>query len=163
MQSFFYFFIKKTYKVQNIVYLHFNYCYLPMDLEMLYEKSYLTIALDREIEALVVTWKGFTLSVDFRAGIDKVFEFMAEHKVKKSMTDLVEHRVISSEDQEYAAKRSVEFTRQFWEVKRALITPKDVFARFGIKQVNQQVAKEIPQDREFFLTREDAKAWLQSI
>ncbi len=132
-------------------------------MEILFEKPYLTIALDRELEALIVTWKGFTPSQDFRAGIDKVFEFMTLHNIKKSMTDLVEHRVIGAEDQEYAAKRSVEFTRQYWEVKRALITPKDVFARFGIKQVNQQVAKEEQQDRQFFLTHEDARAWLQSL
>lgn len=129
---------------------------------MLFEKPYLTIALDRQAEALVVVWKGFTPSQDFRAGIDKIFELMALHKVKKSITDLVEHRVIGAEDQEYAAKRSVEFSRQYWEVKRALITPKDVFARFGIKQVNQQVAKEDAQERQFFLTLEDAKAWIAS-
>ena len=131
-------------------------------MELLFEKPYLTIFLDQELEALVVTWKGFTPTHEFRAGIDKVFELMIQHKIKKSLTDLVEHRVISAEDQEYAAKRSVEFTHQYWNVKRALITPKDVFARFGIKQVNQKVAQEEQQDRQLFLTHEDARAWLNS-
>lgn len=130
-------------------------------MEMLFEKPYLTIVLDEELQAIIVTWKGFTPSQDFRAGIDKIFELMAAHKIKKSITDLVEHRVIGAEDQEYAAKRSVEFTRQYWQVKRALITPKDVFARFGIKQVNQQVAKEEQQERQFFLTMEDAREWIK--
>ncbi|TAE14435.1 MAG: hypothetical protein EAZ95_09920 [Bacteroidetes bacterium] len=109
-----------------------------------------------------ITWKGFTPSHDFRAGIDKVFELMAEHSIKKTLTDLVEHRVIGAEDQEYAAKRSVEFSNQYWQVKRALITPKDVFARFSVKQVNQKVAQEESQDRQLFLNQEDALAWLQS-
>ena len=130
-------------------------------MEMLFEKPYLTIVLDEELQAIIVTWKGFTPSQDFRAGIDKIFELMAAHQIKKSITDLVEHRVIGAEDQEYAAKRSVEFTRQYWQVKRALITPKDVFARFGIKQVNQQVAKEEQQERQFFLTMEDAREWIK--
>jgi hypothetical protein len=131
-------------------------------MEILFEKPYLTIALDADIQGLVITWKGFTPSQDFRAGIDKIFELMAEHHIKKTLTDLVEHRVIGAEDQEYAAKRSVEFTNQFWQVKRALITPKDVFARFGVKQVNQKVAQEEQQDRQLFLTHEDAREWLKS-
>lgn len=131
-------------------------------MELLYEKPYLTVSLDHEIETLVVVWKGFTPSHEFRAGIDKIFELMAQLKIKKTLTDLVEHRVIGADDQEYAAKRSVDFSHQYWNVKRALITPKDVFARFGIKQVNQKVAKEETQDRELFLTYEDARAWLAS-
>jgi hypothetical protein len=131
-------------------------------METLFEKPYLHIVLDKTNEIMLITWKGFTPSHDFRTGIDKVFELMAEHSIKKTLTDLVEHRVIGAEDQEYAAKRSVEFTHQFWQVKRALITPKDVFARFSIKQVNQKVAQEETQDRQLFLNEEDALAWLQS-
>jgi hypothetical protein len=131
-------------------------------MDILFEKPYLTVVLDTDIEGLVITWKGFTPSQDFRAGIDKIFELMAEHSIKKTLTDLVEHRVIGAEDQEYAAKRSVEFTHQYWQVKRALITPKDVFARFGVKQVNQKVAQEEQQDRQLFLTHEDAREWLRA-
>ncbi|TAD89686.1 MAG: hypothetical protein EAY75_04880 [Bacteroidetes bacterium] len=131
-------------------------------MELLHEKPYLTILLDQEAGVLEVVWKGFTPSHEFRAGIDKIFEFMAQYHVKKTLTDLVEHRVISAEDQEYAVKRSVDFTHQYWNVKRALVTPKDVFARFGIKQVNQKIAQEEAQDRQLFLNYEDAKAWLIS-
>ncbi len=128
--------------------------------ELLHETPYLSISYNADIPTLIVKWVGFTSSQQFRDGIDKVFEFMAEKKITSTITDISEHKVISTEDQEYAATRSVEYTQQFGNVKRALITPQDVFARFSIKQVNAQVSKQDNQDRRFFGSIEDAKEWL---
>jgi hypothetical protein len=127
---------------------------------ILYETEHLLIELDDEISGLIITWRGFTSSDEFRAGVDKIVALMAEHNIKRTITDLTEHRVISTEDQDYAAHASLNFTREHWEVKRALITPKDVFTRFGIKQVNAQIAKEEQQIRQFFATLEEAKVWI---
>ncbi|MCU0448132.1 MAG: hypothetical protein MUE85_24795 [Microscillaceae bacterium] len=127
---------------------------------ILYETEHLKIELDDEISAMIVTWRGFTSSEEFRAGVDKILALMAEHDVKRTITDLSEHRVISTEDQDYAAHASLHFTRDHWQVKRALITPKDVFTRFGIKQVNAQIAKEEQQNRQFFATMEEARVWI---
>ncbi len=65
--------------------------------------------------------------------------------------------MIGLEDQEYAIQASTKFSKEFWEVSRAIITPKDVFARFGIKQVSQSVIKQIGQQRKFFNNLEEAK------
>ncbi len=128
--------------------------------ELLYETQYLTIAYNAEIPTLIVKWTGFTSSQQFRDGIDKIFAYMAEKNITSTITDISEHKVIATEDQEYAAKRSVEYTQQYGVVKRALITPQDAFARFSIKQVNAQVSKQDNQDRRFFGSIEDAKEWL---
>jgi Zn-dependent M32 family carboxypeptidase len=127
---------------------------------ILYQTPYLQIILHQDKDFLHVIWNGFTSSQEFRAGIDKIFQLMIEHKVKKTITDIAEHKVISSEDQEYAAKMSIEFSRNYWDVKRAIITPKDVSTRFSIKQVNAQVAKEEHQERRFFAEFADALEWI---
>lgn len=127
----------------------------------LYEASYLKIELDETLECMFVTWTGYTASEQFRAGVDKIIELMAEYKVTKSITDVTEHRVIGLEDQEYAIQASTKFSEDFWEVKRAIITPKDVFARFGIKQVSQTVIQQTGQQRKFFNNLEEAKNWIR--
>jgi hypothetical protein len=63
------------------------------------------------------------------------------------------------EDQEYAVQISTRFSKEKWAVIRAIITPKDVFARFGIKQVSQAVKGQTEQNRRFFNNLEDAKTW----
>lgn len=129
-------------------------------MDELYETNYLKIVFDEEIQGLIITWIGFTSSENFKSGVDKIVSIMAERNIAKTITDLTEHRVIGAEDQTYAANTSIEFDRTHWKVKRAIITPKDVFTRFGIKQVNAQVAKTESQERRFFATIEEAKLWL---
>lgn len=129
---------------------------------VLLNEKYLNVSLDQNNGILHVKWTGFTSSQEFRQGIDQVFSLMAEHKIQKTLTDVSEHKVISTEDQDYATRRSVEFTRNYWSVKRALITPKDVFARFGLKQVNNKVAKEDQQERQVFDNEDSALEWLNS-
>jgi hemerythrin-like domain-containing protein len=128
----------------------------------LLDKPYLKIELDDSIPGLIITWRGFTTSEEFRQGADIIATLMAEHKITKTITDLTDHRVISTEDQEYAAKVSINFSRNYWSVKRALITPKDVFTRFGAKQVNAHVAKEEQQERRFFASLEEALEWIKN-
>jgi hypothetical protein len=130
-------------------------------MQELYHSDHLNIELEDTIPCLLITWKGFTSSEVFRAGVDKILALMEEYQIHKTITDLTNHRVIGIEDQDYAAKKSLEFDRTHWAVKRALIRPKDVFTRFGIKNVNQMVEKENHQDRQFFENIEEAIAWLQ--
>ncbi|TAE74352.1 MAG: hypothetical protein EAZ85_04780 [Bacteroidetes bacterium] len=126
----------------------------------LYETNYLKIIHNSEHNFLFISWIGFTSSQEFRDGINHIFDLMNQHQIKKTITDITEHKVISTEDQEYAAKLSIDFSRNFWDVKRALIPPKDVFARFSIKQVNAQVAKQEAQERRFFINYEEAFEWI---
>ncbi len=127
---------------------------------ILYETNYLKIIHNSEHNFLFISWIGFTSSQEFRDGIDHIFTLMIENQVRKTITDITEHKVISTEDQEYAARLSVDFSRKYWDAKRALIPPKDVFARFSIKQVNAQVAKQQAQERRFFENYEDAFEWI---
>ncbi len=129
---------------------------------ILHETDYLKVVYEDDIPGLIITWKGFTTSEEFCQGVDVIMNLMAARKITKTLTDLTEHRVISAEDQEYAAQRSIQFSHENWEVKRAIITPKDVFTRFGIKQVNSAVAKEVSQKREFFSNQAEAIHWLKT-
>lgn len=126
-----------------------------------YETKYLKIIHNTEFNFLYINWIGFTSSQEFRDGIDHIFTLMIEHEIKKTITDITEHKVISTDDQEYAATLSVDFSRKYWQVKRALIPPKDIFARFSIKQVNAQVAKQEAQERRFFADYDEALEWIK--
>ncbi len=128
----------------------------------LYETPYLKIDLDDSLPGLLITWTGYTVSEQFRSGIDKIVELMEAHKITKTVTDVTEHRVIGMDDQEYAVQISTKFSQEKWPVARAIITPKDVFARFGVKQVSQAVGQQTEQDRKFFNNLEEAKDWIKT-
>ncbi len=129
---------------------------------ILYQTNYLSIEYDDSVPYLYITWKGYTSSEEFRAGLDRIFQTMLDKKISKTLTDIREHKVIGIEDQEYASKRSIEFDKNNWKVARALIIPKDVFARFAIKNVNNATIQE-GQERKMFSEVDDAKEWLKSI
>lgn len=127
---------------------------------VIYNTSYLMIEYDELLPCLMVTWKGYTSSEDFRNGLDRIFQAMQEYKVDKTLTDIREHKVIGIEDQNYAAAKSIEFDKTYWNVRRALIIPQDVFAKFAIKNVNNATMEQ-GQEREMFTNIEDAKDWLR--
>ncbi|TAF68121.1 MAG: hypothetical protein EAZ55_00805 [Cytophagales bacterium] len=129
--------------------------------QILYENPNLSITYHAEIPCLVIVWRGFTNSQVFREGLEKIFQHMVETKVRKTLTDIREHKGIGIDDQNFAAQKSVEFDQTHWKVKRALIMPKDVFARFAVKNVNAAVNQQDHQDRQMFGDYDSAIAWLK--
>jgi len=128
---------------------------------ILHQTPYLTIEFQEDI--LFVTWRGFTESNAFREGIQNVFKCMEEHQITKKLTDISEHQSVSMEDQEYATQVSLDFSKKTdLKVKRALITPKNVFARFAVRNVNNNVQKFEEQERKMFDNQEEALHWLKS-
>lgn len=68
---------------------------------------------------------------------------------------------IAPADQEYVIQRSLEFSKEYGDIKRALIVPKDVFAKFAMKNVNQKIIEADNQLRQTFDNMEEAIEWLK--
>ena len=88
-----------------------------------------------------------------------------EHNVKRTLHDVSDHKGITPQSQDYAAQRSIEFSKKHWDIeKRALVfsPDQDVFSKFGIQRFVKKVedASYEDQKRDFFDNLEEAKAWL---
>lgn len=128
---------------------------------ILYETKQLKIESNEDFGGLLITWRGFSRSDEFREGIEKTYEIILERNIHKTLTDISEHQGITPADQEYVIQRSLEFSQTYGELKRAIIIPKDVFAKFAMKNVNQKIIEADNQLRKTFDNIEDAIAWLK--
>lgn len=116
-----------------------------------------------EQNALLAVWNGYTSDRVYMNAIDRIISLMVEHNINKTLHDISKHKGISPKSQKYAAKRSIEFNRNYWSVKRAIVLPPnhDIFSKFAVKNfVNEAKKQDTSQDREFFPSLEDALSWL---
>lgn len=58
---------------------------------ILYQTKQLIIEDNEDFEGLVITWKGFSRSDEFRKGIEKTYEVIQERDIRKTLTDISEH------------------------------------------------------------------------
>ena len=126
----------------------------------LYQNNNLLIEQDTAFDGLLITWSGFTNDEEFRHCIDHAMSYLISHKSQRLIHDMSAFQGISLVAQEYASMRSKEITQQIGQIKRALIVPKDVFAKFSMNNVNQQTVKEDGQVRRSFANYTDACTWL---
>lgn len=131
----------------------------------IYKDNNLTVELAKEDSTLLMTWNGYTSDDTYFRLIDIVNRLMAEHKIKKTLHDVREHKGITPKSQDYAAKRSLEFSQKHWDMeKRAMVfkPDHDVFSKFGVKRFVKKVegVNYEAQHREFFDDLDKAKAWL---
>lgn len=132
-----------------------------MNTEVLHQDKHLNIEYIPSQHALIMIWEGYTNDDIYREAIDRIIDFMEKYDITKTLHDVSKHKGISPEAQEYATKRSLEFSQKNWNVKRALVLSKDIFAKFSTENFVKTVTeKGENQHREFFESLEDAKKWL---
>ena len=131
----------------------------------LLKEDNLTVELLKEHHTLLMTWKGYTSHDNYTRLLDKIYDLILEHNVKRTLHDVSDHKGITPQSQDYAAQRSIEFSKKHWDIeKRALVfsPDQDVFSKFGIQRFVKKVedASYEDQKRDFFDNLEEAKAWL---
>ena len=129
---------------------------------LLYEHKNLKIEEDTSFQGLLLTWNGFTNDEEFKVCIDKSLEYIGEYAATRLIHDMTNSQGISPKSQEYASTQSKKITEKLGQIKRALIMPKDVFAKFSVNNVNQRTIVEDGQIRRNFQSYEEARDWLLS-
>lgn len=131
----------------------------------LYQDNHLIVKHVKENDALLMTWHGYTNDETYFRLIDLVNKLMAEHKIKRTLHDVREHKGITPKSQDYAAERSLEFGKKHWRIeKRAMVIKPnhDIFNKYGVERFVKKVedVNYEEQRREFFNNLKEAKAWL---
>lgn len=73
-------------------------------MELYYDKPFLKISWDAEINCVFTEWKGFVYEADLRTGLNKALELLQTKQAHKFLNDTRKLRVISQEDQAWIVK-----------------------------------------------------------
>ena len=125
-----------------------------------FQSEYAKIELVNNSSTILLTWKGFIPSVNYRETLDKSLDIAKKYKIKKWISDIKQIKVIGVKDQEWAGTdwllRAVGAGCYH---KQAVIMADDIFGQASAKKIlttiqNQEV------EIQNFNKLEEAIAWL---
>ncbi len=131
-------------------------------MEVLIENENLTLEYHHEGRYIIETWRGFTSDSTFAQLVDKIYEYSEQKGIKGKIIDVSAHKGLSPVAQKYAAEKLEKFTKDFWDIKEAIIVPTDVFSKFSVdsyvKELNEKTQKV---SVKYFDRLSEAKAWME--
>jgi hypothetical protein len=131
---------------------------------ILHDFKYLKIEVkDAPLKHLVTTWIGHSTKDEFLKGIDLILDGMVKNHVRHVLNDIREHKVIGVDSQNEAADKVKKFVMTHGLFKQAMLSPKDVFIKFGSKNFDKKIQDSVKDEiNQFFDTEEQALKWLVS-
>ena len=124
------------------------------------EKVY-DIFYELETGLVVMNWKGYATSAQFREGTELMLKVLVKNKASMVLADIRDMLVIGMEDQEWLQKQFLPRAINFGFRAIAMITPKSYFNKVAVETVSYKV----DQDKltiNFFNTPEEAREWLNT-
>ncbi|MBS1602590.1 MAG: STAS/SEC14 domain-containing protein [Bacteroidetes bacterium] len=118
-----------------------------------------TIFFDKDIDTVVMVWKGYSTSEEFREGTELMLNELINSGTSKVLGDVREMVLIGMEDQRWLETKFLPRAIKFGFKQIAIVTPNSYFNKVAIESVSYKVDKE-KISIQFFDTREDAVKWL---
>ena len=120
-----------------------------------------TIGYDAEVPCVIMTWKGYATSREFREANERILGVLAERGATKLLGDIKQFVLIGAEDQHWLSTNWIPRAIQAGLRTVAMITPVFYFNRVAVESVGQQLDPETL-ILEHFGEREAARHWLTS-
>ncbi|CAA9303110.1 MAG: hypothetical protein AVDCRST_MAG56-5603 [uncultured Cytophagales bacterium] len=130
--------------------------------QILFENRSVTLSL-LEGTMLLVTYKSWANSEEYRLNLDKQVELVKQHRLTKAVFDLRKMGVISSENQHYTSQVYMPRITQAGLKHSALIVPEDVFGQASAKNVTNRVKNEVIFSVHYFNDLNHGLAWLATV
>lgn len=125
-----------------------------------FKNEFVTAELVNDNTAILLTWKGFIPSVNYREALDKSLEVAKKYKIKNWISDITKMKVLGAKDQDWAATSWLpKAVSADCYKKQAVIMSEDIFGQASAKKIlttieNQQI------EIQNFIRIDDAKKWL---
>ena len=120
------------------------------------------IYFDKDIDAVVMVWKGYSTSEQFREGTELMLNELIHNGCSKVLADLREMILIGMEDQKWLENRFLPRAINFGFKQIAIITPNAYFNKVAVESVSYKVDKE-KLTINFFDSEEEAVRWLRPV
>ncbi|MFZ5973000.1 MAG: hypothetical protein ACOYXA_15540 [Bacteroidota bacterium] len=128
---------------------------------VLFENKHLTIRHHKEDQILILTWRGFIPSVSFRELACEIIKAVDESNVRKILSDNREWKIISPNDQGWAANQWFPKAEEKGVQALATVRSNDIFNREAERNV-EAMANLKHMLVKNFKTEEEALRWLKS-
>lgn len=128
-------------------------------LSLLFENKHLTITHYKTDQYLLLTWKGFISSTEFRTLACEIIKAVEKIKVKKILSDNTEWKIISPNDYSWAASHWFPKAEEHGIEEMATVLSKDTFNRLAERTV-QNMADVSGMQIKNFESLQEATAWL---
>jgi len=116
-----------------------------------------TVGYDAEVPCVIMTWKGYATSREFREANERILGVLSERHATKLLGDIKEFVLIGAEDQRWLSTDWIPRAVEAGLRTVAMITPVFYFNRVAVESVGQKLDPVILQ---YFDTREAARDWL---
>jgi hypothetical protein len=124
-----------------------------------FNEHYLAITHDASVPCVIMQWKSFATSQEFRKGLNSGLHMVNTHKVGNWLADLRKMDVIDPEDEQWSNTDWFPRALQAGIRKMALIPSEDVFNNMAVENIMSQVTSNL--QVHYFKDLESAKAWLK--
>lgn len=128
-------------------------------LSLLFENKHLTIAHHKTDQYLLLAWKGFIPSTEFRSLACEIIKAVEKYKVKKILSDNTEWKIISPNDYSWAASYWFPKAEESGIEEMATVLSRDTFNRLAERTV-QGLADVSNMQIKNFESLQEATAWL---
>jgi hypothetical protein len=116
---------------------------------------------DADVRCVVMTWRGYATTREFRAANEHVLKVLAERQASKLLGDITEFVLIAAEDQNWLSTDWIPRTVKAGLRKVALTSPAFYFNRVAVESVGERLDPEKLVLRHFD-DHDTARAWLAS-
>ena len=123
--------------------------------------SILNIYFDEELNLVIMEWKGYSTSIQFRQGIELMLKFMVLNNCSNVLANIREMVLIGVDDQKWLYENFFLKAIKFGFNKIAIITPESYFNKIGLENVSNKIDKKKLKIN-FFDDVEEAKEWLKT-
>ena len=121
-----------------------------------------TVGYDAEVPCVIMTWKGYATSREFREANERILGVLCERNASKLLGDIKEFVLIGADDQHWLSTNWIPRAMAAGLRTVAMVTPVFYFNRVAVESVGQKLDPEAL-ILQHFDDRDTASQWLASV
>jgi SpoIIAA-like len=121
-----------------------------------------TVGYDAEVPCVIMAWKGYATSREFREANERILGVLADRQASKLLGDIKEFVLIGADDQHWLSSNWIPRAMEAGLRTVAMITPVFYFNRVAVENVGQKLDPETL-ILQHFDNRASARGWLASV
>lgn len=125
-------------------------------------KPGITITWDENVKCIQAIGQGFVDGNSYRGSMDKGLELLKEKKASRWLADMLDQKVLSSEDQDWTIQDWTPRAVAAGIKKSAFVVPKSVIAQMSLRRMTAKVGN-VELEMAYFESVEEAKKWLKAL
>ncbi len=125
-----------------------------------FDESYLKISYDAEADCVIMEWKDFATSDEFRNGLSEGLKLIQQKKTGNWLADLRKMEAIDPVDEQWSNTDWFPRALQAGINRMAIVPSEDIFNSISVENIMNAVAGTVLVTH-YFKEAEEAKSWMK--